>query len=394
MKYLILVCDGMADLKSKEHNNQTPLEFANTPNFDLLANNGINGIMQPVKKGTYPGSDVSHLSLLGYDPEKYYPNRGPLEALGAGINLEEGDLALRTNFGTVDENLIVKDRRAGRIKEGLEELEEALNSIELPVEYTFHHTIDHRGALVLKNCSGKVSDSDPHKVGEKVLEFKPLDGSEETAKILTEYSEKAHKILSELPLNKKRSEEGKLPANYLLMRGAGTFQKVPSFKERYNLSGACIAEVALVKGVGKYLDMEVIEVPGSTGNEFTPIDKIFEHAISALEKHDFVLVNVKGADNFGHDGNFEGKANMIEKIDSHLEILIENCKDKVLVITADHATPVSHKDHSEDIVPLCINGPGVEADEVQKLGENFCSTGKLGKVAGLDLMEILIKLNI
>lgn len=391
MKFIILICDGMADLPEKEFGNKTPLEYAETPNFDALAKKGINGIMDPVAPGVTPGSDTGHLSILGYDIKKDYCGRGPLEALGAELSLKLGEVAFRVNFATVDENFVVKDRRAGRIKTHLEELEEAINSIEIPIDFTFHHTVDHRGALVLKSGSEKVSNSDPHKVGVKAWKVKPTDNSEEakhTAEVVNEFIGKAHEVMKDLPFNKERE----FPANYLLLRGAGKYKTVESIEERYGLKGACVAAVALVRGVAKYIGLDLLEVEGMTGNEKTDIKSKFDTALNALDKYDFVLVNVKAPDIFGHDEDFKGKAKMIEKIDKYLPILAEDLKEDILVVTADHATPVSVGCHSADPVPICIVGKNVRADEVVNFGERECIEGSLGRIVGNDIIPTIKKL--
>jgi 2,3-bisphosphoglycerate-independent phosphoglycerate mutase len=173
MKCLLVVCDGMADRPIKELGGKTPLEKANTPNLDSIAKNGVSGIVDTIAPGIRPGSDTAHLAILGYDPLKNYTGRGPFEAAGVGIEVQPGDIALRCNFATVDENEVVLDRRAGRIGEGTEELAQAINDLKIPgVEIKFKESTKHRGALVLRGegLSHQVSDSDPHREGVKAMD--------------------------------------------------------------------------------------------------------------------------------------------------------------------------------------------------------------------------------
>lgn len=382
MKYILLVCDGVSDAQAK--GQATPLEYAAKPNFDLFASLGQNGIMDVVEKGVTPNSDTGHLSLLGYDLKKYYPGRGPLEALGAGLKLKEGDIAFRANIATVDTNLNVIDRRAGRISGNLSELEEAVNSIDIGMGFEFKQTVDHRGAFVLRGVGEIVSDTDPHKEGVKVLK---ANGPEAAAVAINAFAKKCYERLGKLKLNKGR----KLPANMILLRGAGLYKKVPSFYELHKLRGACIATVALVKGVAHFCELDMLNVAGADGTEHTNIHGKFKTAIDALERYDFVLANVKAADNFGHDGNFEGKVGMIEQIDAHLGIFKEVLGDCIVAITADHSTPVEKKGHSADPVPICIAGNGITPDGVKKYSERDCAKGSLKRIQGIDLMKILKK---
>ncbi len=382
MKFILLVCDGMSDVRGK--NAKTPLEFADTPNFDSIASLGMNGIMDVVGKGIVPNSDTGHLSLLGYDLKKHYPGRGPLEALGAEMKLKEGDIAFRANIATVESDLTVINRRAGRIKGDLSELEEAVNSIDIGMDFEFKHTVDHRGAFVLRGTGKIVSDTDPHKENKKILKSK---GEKKAADAINLFSKKCYEVLNKLPMNKERD----LPANMILLRGAGLYKEVPSFFEMHKLQGAVIATVALVRGVAHFTGMDILEVEGASGTEDTNIHGKFKTAVDALENYDFVIVNVKATDNFGHDGNFEGKVRMIQKIDEQLPVLRDALEDCILVITADHSTPVSNDGHSADPVPICISGNGIKSDNVTKFSEYGCAKGSLKRMKGIDLMKILKK---
>jgi len=398
---LLIVIDGAADRALKTLNGKTPLEVAYKPNIDQLATNGVTGIMDPIAPGVSVGSDTAHLALLGYDPFKTYTGRGAFEALGAGIKLQPGEVAFRTNFATVDEEMRVIDRRAGRYIEEAKEFEKLINSISLKtsnVKVLFRHTVEHRGVLILRGegLSRFVSDTDPHKIGMRVLESKPLIDSPEakrTANIVNEFTREVYKLLKDHPLNKSRVKRGLPPANILLVRGAGVLPNVKPLSERFKVKCACIAGIALVKGVAKAVGMDIIDVPGATGGLDTDVLAKVKYAIKALEDYDFVFIHYKGTDAASHDGNVWAKVKIIEKIDSAIGYLIDrvNLDETYIIITADHATLTEEtRNHSGDFVPILIHGPGVIPDDVRVFCERACLKGGLGRIRGLDLMNIIM----
>lgn len=393
-KYIFIICDGLGDLPVKDFGNKTPLEAAKTPNMDKLAEQGRTGIVDVVQ-GIYPASDVCHLSLFGYEIDKYYTGRGVFEAAGIGMKLLPGDVAFRANLATVDDDLVITDRRAGRISSTKEFVEE-LNGMEIDgIKFLIHPGTAHRAALVMrgKGLSSKLSDNDPHKVGEKAMTVKATDGSEEaerTAAVLNKFLGIAHEKFRENPINKKRIAEGKPAANYLLCRGASHMVKVPSFESRHGLKACCIAGAGLYKGIAAVLGMDILEVKGATGLPTTDVKAKFKAAKEKLKEYDFVFVHVKAADNLGEDGNCVGKRDFIEKIDEAAEILLD-VKDAVISITADHSTPCAHKDHSSDPVPLLIWGRGVENDDISEFGERACAKGSIGRIKGIELIPKLLK---
>jgi len=400
-KVLLIVVDGLSDRGAR-----TPLSSAKKPNMDKLAEMGINGIMDPIAPGIRPGSDTGHLSLLGYDPYKYYTGRGPIEAAGAGIEVKPGDIAFRVNFGTVEGegsvfDKVVVDRRAGRISD-TDELVKAINEgIDLSkfgVEFIFRRGSGHRGALVLrgKDLSDKITDTDPHKIGEKVWRCKPLSDDEKakrTAEIVNYFMEKAHKILDKHPLNEERAKKGLPKANVLLLRGVGVVPHIPPFEQRYGMKLAVVAGTTLIKGIGRILKGDVIEVEGATGSKNTNIKGKVEAALKALETHDFVLLHFKATDELGHDGDFKGKKEFIEKLDTHFEPILGLDFSKVcLILTADHSTPVTAKEHTGDPVPITIVYKDVRVDEVKSFSEFEAYKGGLCRIRGLDLMNIVMDL--
>jgi 2,3-bisphosphoglycerate-independent phosphoglycerate mutase len=397
MKILLIVCDGLGDRPCREFGGRTPLEAAETPNLDRMAAEGVTGLMDTISVGVRPGSDTSHLSLFGYKPRKYYTGRGPFEAAGVGMELREGDVAFRANFGTVDENLVVKDRRAGRIPD-VSELCEAVDGMEIDgVRFLIKAGTGYRAGLVMRGggLSHMVSDCDSHEAGAKVLEVKPLDDSLEakkTAEALNKYLIKTHELLKKHPVNKKRLEDGELPANYILERGPGMLGKVPSMRERYGLKAACVAGAGLYKGVARVVGMELMNVKGATGKKDTDLRAKISKAVELLNSdYDYVFVHIKATDVYGHDGDAEGKKNFIEKIDDALAPVLD-LRDSVVVVTADHTTPCSVKNHSGDPVPLLIWGPDVRTDDVKEYGERACGKGILHRINGLDLMPELLNI--
>ena len=389
-KALLLICDGLGDRPSIE--GKTPLQAANTPYLDEISKEGINGLMDVISPGIVPGSDTAHLAILGYDPYKYYPGRGVFEALGADMELCEGDVAFRANFATVDDKMRIIDRRAGR--KGSKDLAEALNGLEIDhTKIMFTNTTEHRCALVLKgeNLSKAVSDVDTHEAGSKVKKCVPLEEGEKelkTANIVNEFVSQSYDILNEHPVNEERRRRCELPANIILLRGAGSYEEVSTMKERFGFGAACIAGASLYKGVAKYLGMDVVPVEGATGRADTDLNNKAEAALHALEKHDFVFLHVKATDSLGHDGDFKGKEDMISRIDKELVARIKDV-DAYIAITADHSTPVSIKRHSSDPVPIVIKGEGVRKDGITKFDEISAASGGLGRIRGVDLVPIL-----
>ncbi len=401
-KAIIVIGDGMSDRPLKELGGFTPIEIARKPHMSQLAKEGECGIMDPIAPGIRAGSDTSHLAILGYDPYAYYTGRGAFEAAGIGLDVEKGDICFRCNFATVDENtFIVKDRRAGRIREGTHLLAQAINGMEIEgVKIFFKESVEHRAGLVLRGegLGHRVIDADPHQEGVKVHTVEAIDpsdiASQKTARIVNEFVKRSFEILRDHPLNKERKSQGLPPANIVLPRGAGTAPHIPSFEERYGLKGACIVEVGLLKGVGRYLKMDVIDVEGATGSLDTDEQAIARASLEALKNNDFVLCNVKAPDVAGHDGEPYKKIEAVEKIDRMLGTILSGIAphNTIIVLTADHSTPVIVKDHSGDPVPIVIWGEGVRTDEVNSYGERSCARGGLGRIRGLDIMNILTNL--
>lgn len=403
-KAILIVCDGLGDLPHPSFRNRTPLQAARKPNMDKLSAEGINGLLHTVLRGIIPGSDTAHLSLFGYDPLRYYRGRGTFEALGAGLELEEGDVAFRCNYATAFEKggkLVVLDRRAGRIKEEGKELGKSLDGMEIDgVKVVFRPTVEHRAAMVLrgKGLSCMVSDADPHDaVNVPVLESKPLDKTKEaefTSRVLNKFVSESYRILDKDPINAARRQANLLPANVALPRGAGIYVKPPLFAERFGIKAACIAGGALYKGVARFVGMYVHDVDGATGTTASNVRAKGEAALDLLQAgYDYAFIHVKGTDSAAHDGDFNGKVTMIERIDEMVGELLRDAPDGTYIaITGDHTTSCLKKRHSSEPVPFALRGPGIRVDDVKRFDEFSCASGGLGHMDGLFVMPTLLDL--
>jgi len=397
-KILLIIIDGLGDEPIPFLSNKTPLEAAKTPNLDFLARNGICGLVLPwLEKGKLPTSEDTHLALFGFDPKKENPGRGVLEVLGIGMEILPGNVCLRGNFATVNENGIIIDRRAGRI-ENTESLISALNKIKVRgAKILVKKAFGHRIGIILKgkNLSEKVGSNDPKKVGVKVLKILPKEKrAKKTEKILNEFLEKARSVLENHSQNKKRILEGKLPANYILLRGAGKLKKIKSFKEKYGLRASCIAGGALYKGIGKILGMDLIKAEGANGFSNTNLKGKILAAKKSLRKYDFIFLHIKAADSLAEDGNFLGKKEFIEKIDKNLKPILK-IKDTLIIVSGDHSTCSLLKSHCKIPIPILIYSNGARLSfEKQKLAgfsERNCKKGKLGKIKQIDLMKKILE---
>ncbi|MBZ9571887.1 2,3-bisphosphoglycerate-independent phosphoglycerate mutase [Patescibacteria group bacterium] len=424
MKILLIIIDGLGDESIPQLGNRTPLEVAKTPNLDFLAKNGICGLVKVKFRGATPTSEGAHFSLFGYDPAFYKIRRGIITATGTGMKVKEGDVALRGNFATVDEKLNMIDRRAGRIK-NTTALIKILERIKIDdVKFLLRSATEHRLGIIMRrlqparhpsakggplNLSPNISDGDPFygKLGKRARKIRPLDKTLEaafTAKILNEFLRKTHEILKTHPQNKKREKLGLPPANYLLVRGASTVKKLPSFKEKYGLRACCIAGKFLYQQIGKILGMDLILVKGANGKPNTNLRGKIRATKRALKKYDFVFLHIKATDSLAEDGNFLDKKKFIEKIDKNLKPIL-NLKNTLIVVTADHSTCSLLKRHCKKPVPILIYKKGIEVDyyplitlqpkpthpkKVEKFSERACQKGKLGKIKQINLMSKIL----
>ena len=398
-KILFVVLDGISDRPCPELGGLTPLAAAKKPVLDRLAHEGICGIMDTIAAGVRPGSDTAHLALLGYDPYKYYTGRGPLECEGTGIHMEPGMIGFRCNYATLSKDGTITDRRAGRIhdtKDLSAAIQEGVDLSPYGVEFTFRAGAGHRAALALKGkgIGHCVSSNDPKKDGVVPLTVRPLKQNQEdkkTADICNEFVRQSGRILFDHAINTERIKSGLNPANIVLMRGAGEMGHFEPFTKKYGITGSVISAASLVNGIGSAVGLSRIPVKGITGSQDSNIAGKIAAAINVLKTQDFVLVNIKGGDESGHDGLFEQKRDFITKTDKALAPLLDlpGC---IIVICADHSTPCCIKDHSADPVPVLIHGDGVRIDEVERFDEYSCARGGLNRICGTSLLATALDL--
>ena len=407
MKGILIVVDGMSDLPCKQLNNMTPLEAANTPNLDFLATRGKMGYMYPVKPGFVPESDEAIVSIFGNS--LISSTRGQLEARGTDLKLVRGDLALRANFATIDSvnsgNII--DRRAGRTLTTREAqiLADAINKkITLSCKFVFAPSIQHRGVLVFRGgFSDNITGNDATYLHGKTLEkskikaVKPIDDDENskyTANIVNEFLEKSYEILDTHPINEQRKKRGLLPANYLLVRGAGV--EVPKLKQYKKWLS--VVYMPLEIGFSRVCGMEIfsfkypeLEKFDSYENLYEGLEKACDLAIKVLKKNnktDYAYIHIKETDLPGHDNKPVEKKLMIEYLDKTLFNFLRKFappKKIKVIVTADHSTPCKLKDHSEDPVPVLFYDGSIPKEK--KFSEKTARLGSLGGIIGSELLE-------
>ncbi len=397
-KVLMIVMDGLGDRSCPALGGKTPLQAAETPNLDWFAKHGNSGIMDLISPGVRPGSDTSHLSLLGYEPYEVYTGRGPFEAAGIGLVGQPGDVAFRCNFSTVDDSMQVLDRRAGRIGEpDTSELVAALQGMEIEgIEVIVKEGTEHRAALLLRGpgLSPEVSDADSGALS-TVAEVLPLAPEGElTARVLNEFVRRSHEVWREHPVNLRRREQGLPEANILLPRGVGLFPNLEPFPEKYGISAACVAGVGMIKGICAICGLDVLSHPKTcTGGLTTDMEAKGRAALKALEKYDFVIMNIKAPDVAGHDGDPFVKKEVVEHLDLMAGVIRKGLReDMVVAFTADHSTPVETGDHTGDPVPLTIYTGNMVQDRCEAYNEADCAYGRLGRLRGHDLIPIMMDL--
>lgn len=389
MKLVILLGDGMADRPLEALQGRTPLQAAKKPNMDRLAKRGRSGLAMTVPEGFPPGSDVANLSVMGYAPSLYYSGRAPLEAAAMGVALGKGDIAFRCNFVTIVDG-VMKDYSAGHIstEEG-RELIEALKPL-MP-EQRIYAGVSYRNLLVLK-AAGKAICTPPHDISDQPVAGHLPRGPD--AGLLIRLMDAARPILAGHPVNARRAAAGKRPANAIWLWGQGPAPAMPSFTERFGRKGAMISAVDLLKGIGRYAGLQVIDVPGATGNIDTNYEGKVQAALEALKSCDFVYLHIEAPDEMGHEGNTELKMKAIELFDEQvvgpvIEGLERSGEEWRVLLLPDHATPISIKTHSRDPVPFTIAGSGVMPDEVQTFDEDAAKRGGYGLVEATKLVEMI-----
>ncbi len=401
MKYVIFLGDGMADYPCDALGGKTPLAVANKPNMDALCQAGETGLVKTVDESLSPGSDVANLSVMGYDPMKYYTGRSPLEALSIGVSLKDSDVTFRANVVTLsgEENFADKtmvDYSSGEIT--TQEAHQLIDYVKENLKFDnicFYGGTSYRHLMVWDGGSTNVTLTPPHDISDKkITEYLPKG---EGADIILKIMEESHKLLSNHPLNQDRIARGLNPANTLWIWGEGTKPMLDLFTDKYGITGTMISAVDLLKGIGTGTKMDVIEVEGATGNIDTNFDGKAEAAITALKNGtDFVYIHMEAPDECGHHGDLEGKIKSIELIDEKVvgpvvAYLKESGEDFRILITPDHPTPIALKTHVRDAVPFTIyDSRKVMQGGLSYTEENAASTG-LSIAPGYRLMQYFLE---
>lgn len=361
-KHIVILCDGAADTPVPELNGKTPLEAAHKPNIDRIASLGEMGMTTTVPGNLPPGSDVANLAVFGYDPQVYYTGRSPLEAVSIGVPLELTDTTFRTNLVTLSEeeenyeDKIMVDYSSDEITtEEAEKLIAAVNKALKTEEYEFFRGISYRHLLVWHHKENKFSLTPPHDISDrKITEYLPADAT------LLDMMKKSYDILKDHPVNRERRARGLRPANSIWIWGNGTKPNLTTYEERFHISGAVVSAVDLIKGIGYCAGLDVIDVPGATGNVHTNFDGKAQAAIKAMQDGaDFVYVHLEAADEAGHRHEVENKVKAIELIDEKIVAPIVKALEEThtafnMLIMPDHPTPLAIKTHTSDPIPYIL----------------------------------------
>ncbi|VAW34512.1 Predicted functional analog of homoserine kinase [hydrothermal vent metagenome] len=368
MKYIILIGDGMSDNPIERLGGKTTLQAACTPMMDRIAMGGEFGLFSSVPEGYPPGSDVANLSILGYAPAKYYTGRAPLEAASIGVELAKGDVAFRCNLVTIgggEEGRVMADYSAGHIS--TEEAAKIIATLDKEFKadgVRFYTGTSYRHLMVWADGKSNYKMTPPHDISDQVIAPEHLptgDGVE----MIMHLMERSVELLKDHPVNEARRAAGKNTADCIWLWGQGRAPRMPTFKDSYNISGGIISAVDLMKGIGIFAGLEVIEVEGVTGYIDTNYKGKAEAALDSLDRNDFVCVHVEAPDEAGHQGKLEDKLQAIEDFDAKIVAPVFNgAVDKFgadgfkLMVITDHPTPVELKTHTSDAVPFAIYGGG------------------------------------
>lgn len=395
MKHLLIVGDGMADYPVPELGNKTPLQVAKKPNMDMIAAKGCSGLLRTVPDSLMPGSGTAILSVLGYDPTRFYTGRGPFEAAARHIELNENNIAYRCNLITEEDGILI-DYSAGHItnNESGQLIEAVSRELGKPGTAEFFEGLGYRHFLILRNYLPKelVDCTPPHDaIGKRISEILPKAKSPETKKtveFLRELILESKKVLEKHPVNVSRRKRGKRVGNMIWPWGGGKKPIMRTYKQKYGIEGAIISAVDLVKGIGIYAGMKIVEVPGATGLYDTNYEGKADYALEALEECDMVFVHVEAPDEAAHSKDYELKVKTIEDLDKRLiGRLIDGIKDElVIAVLPDHPTPIMIGTHTREPVPFAISSPNIEADNVKKFDEESARMGGFGLIAGEEFM--------
>ena len=409
--------DGVGDLPHPDLAGKTPLEAATTKNMDMLAKNGIMGQVISVGKGIAPESDIAVFNMLGYKfQHSDYAGRGVIEAIGIGIDFKDGDLALRGNFATLDDEGKIIDRRAGRRIER-EDVEKISKEIEKEIKFSTPNTtvavaptVGHRVTIRLRNdkpLSSEISNTDPAYARvdgmgiakavsdfmkiEKCIPLEQTENAANAANLVNEFTKQSLEIMKKSDVNKQRSQKNKKLLNSILLRDAGNkYPNVKPINDLHSMNFSCIVDMPVEIGISNILKMKAFNAGGLTDYE-----EKARVAAQAMETENAIYVHLKGPDEFGHDGDAIGKMKNIEEIDERFfgTLLDHVDVSKIaIMISADHSTPSIHKGHSDDPVPLLISGNMITNDDTQRFTETEAKKGAIGLIDGVQVVKTGIDL--
>lgn len=364
MKYVVVLCDGMADYPVPALGGKTPMMVAKKPHIDALAAKAEVGLVRTVAPGLKPGSDVANMSVLGFDPHRFYTGRSPLEAASIGIDMKDSDVSLRTNLVTLSDkgepfaDKVIEDYCADDIStEEARQLIEAVQAAFGGGEYDFYTGVSYRHCLIWHGGTTELGNmTPPHDITGKVIG--PHLSTAETARPLLEMMEKSFELLKNHPVNKARVAAGRRPANCIWLWGEGKRPALQPFEALYGIKGGMVSAVDLLKGIANCAGMEVAEVPGATGYIDTDFEGKAKAALDLLTRNDLVYVHFEAPDECGHRNEPENKVKAIEMIDSRvlpiLEEGLEQYEDYKILLLPDHPTPIVTRTHASDPVPYLL----------------------------------------
>ena len=403
MKYVVVLYDGMADYPVEALGGKTPMQKANKPIFDSLAKRGEAGLVRTIGEGLKPGSEIGNLTVMGYDPRKYFTGRSPLEAISIGVKMADDDISLRCNLVTLSDEENYDDKTMVDYSAGDISSEEAAKIIKTVQqnfgggEFDFYSGVSYRHCLIFhKGTTDLGTMTPPHDISGRVVG--PYISTSPNAQKLTSLMRKSYDLLKDHPVNIERIKQGKRPANSIWLWGEGTKPTLPPFSELYGVKGTVISAVDLLKGIGIAAGMQTPEVEGATGYIDTNFEGKANAAVDALKKDcDFAYIHIEAPDECGHRYEPENKVKAIEYIDSRvLPIVIKGLEeigeDYKIMILPDHPTPLSTRTHASDPVPYMIYQKSKEKDSgVESINEE--SAKKTGNFidAGYELMNKFIK---
>ena len=397
MKHIIILGDGMADLPVERLGGKTLLQYASKPMMDRLAKEGRCGRLITVPEGFPPGSEVANTAILGYDLNKVYEGRGPLEAASIGYEMADDDLALRCNILETEDARVLIDYLN-------ETLAKPINEREGCERVKFITGIQYRHLLVIKGGNKHITCAPPHDHPNE--EWKPLlvkaniPEAQETAELINEMILKSQELLEKHPFNIERAKRGERQANSIWPWSGGYRPSMETLMQQYPeiKSGTVISAVDLIRGIGHYAGLKIVEVEGATGLADTNYEGKAQAAIEALEKDDFVFVHVEASDEAGHDGDLELKLKTIEYLDQRLikpiyEHIMQMDEPVCLAVLPDHLTPVEMRIHVGQPVPFLIWHRGIVADEVEQYDEVSCVSGSYGLLKLNEFMQALMSIS-